>query len=373
MINCYTVLVKKIDFLSLFLYNTFVVMFMTKLMLIPSDKNFDYDVSAYLIGIKELSVNMPIYFDISELDNINTDKEIFVCLNKNMHKTDLDNLENTLKQLKNIKGIFFYDIGVLNMVKKMNLDIDLVIAQEHLNTNYQTINFWHDLGIKYTLISTDNSVNEIKSIIENTKSKLIMPIFGYQPMFVSRRHLVNNYLEYFKLKDDSSVNYIYKEGKEYPIVDSGVTTVYTNDYLNGLEEYLQLNLDYALLNSFLIDSSDMKKIINIFNTVNDSNIVDYNWQDDKRLKLLLAHEPEYHELYKSTGADIVFTGHIHGGQIIIPGRGGLLSPDIEFFPKLYEGEHSFGDMTMYISRGMGNSLFPVRINDYPEIVLLKIH
>ena len=111
----------------------------------------------------------------------------------------------------------------------------------------------------------------------------------------------------------------------------------------------------------------------IAGTVNDSNIVDYNWQDDKRLKLLLAHEPEYHELYKSTGADIVFTGHIHGGQIIIPGRGGLLSPDIEFFPKLYEGEHSFGDMTMYISRGMGNSLFPVRINDYPEIVLLKIH
>ena len=111
----------------------------------------------------------------------------------------------------------------------------------------------------------------------------------------------------------------------------------------------------------------------IAGTVNDSNVTDYNWQNDNRLKLLLAHNPGYHEQYQSSGADIVFTGHIHGGQIIIPGKGGLLSPDIEFFPKLYEGEHHFGNMTMYISRGMGNSLFPVRINDYPEIVLLRIY
>ena len=113
---------------------------MTKLMLMPSDKSFDYDVSAYLIGIEGLSVNMPIYFSIDELSDIKTDKDIFVCLNKNMHKDDLDNLESVLSKLVNVKGIFFYDIGVLNMVKRMNLGIDLVIAQEHSNTNYSTIN-----------------------------------------------------------------------------------------------------------------------------------------------------------------------------------------------------------------------------------------
>ncbi len=110
----------------------------------------------------------------------------------------------------------------------------------------------------------------------------------------------------------------------------------------------------------------------IAGAANNSNVTDYGWENDERLKILLSHEPERHEQYESTGADIVFTGHIHGGQIIIPGKGGLLSPDFEFFPKLYEGEHQVGNMTMYISRGMGNSLLPVRINDYPEIVVLNI-
>ena len=67
-------------------------------------------------------------------------------------------------------------------------------------------------------------------------------------------------------------------------------------------------------------------------------------------------------------ADLVLTGHVHGGQFIIPGKGGLVSPDFEFFPEMYEGEHRYGDMTMIISRGLGNSVIPVRINNYPEIV-----
>ena len=59
-------------------------------------------------------------------------------------------------------------------------------------------------------------------------------------------------------------------------------------------------------------------------------------------------------------------------QIIIPGAGGLISPEVEWFPELYEGEHTFGDMTMVISRGLGNSVLPVRINDYPELVVVKV-
>ena len=90
--------------------------------------------------------------------------------------------------------------------------------------------------------------------------------------------------------------------------------------------------------------------------------------DGEELVVLLAHEPGYHESYRSAGADLVLTGHVHGGQIIIPGKGGLISPDMEFFPELYEGMHTYGDMTMIISRGLGNSVIPVRINNYPEIV-----
>ena len=107
-------------------------------------------------------------------------------------------------------------------------------------------------------------------------------------------------------------------------------------------------------------------------TTDGYTTADYDWTGDSRLKILLAHEPDKYENYQKTGADIVLAGHVHGGQIIVPGKGGLVSPDFDFFPKLYRGEHHFENMTMYISRGLGNSLLPVRINNYPEIVLLRI-
>ena len=93
---------------------------------------------------------------------------------------------------------------------------------------------------------------------------------------------------------------------------------------------------------------------------------------DSGLLIMLAHEPDYINTYAEAGADLVLVGHNHGGQIVIPGKGGLVSADIKFFPELCEGEHIYGSTTMYISRGLGNSLFPVRINNDPEIVKIVL-
>ena len=252
---------------------------MTKLMYIPNKKELISDVDAYLLGIENLSVNMPMYFTLEEIKNINTDKEIFISLNKNMHSQDLKPLEHTLIELSklNIKGIFFYDIGILNIVKRLNLNIPLVWAQEHMTTNYETINFWYNEGVEYTQVSEEIKEEEIINIKHNTKSKLIVPILGYFPMFVSRRHLKQNYLKQFSLKDDSKINYIEKEGKIYPIVDENVTTVYTSSYLNGIKEFLNFkkeNIEYVLINGFLLKEEE--KIINMFKTVTNENVEEYN-------------------------------------------------------------------------------------------------
>lgn len=252
---------------------------MTKLMYIPNKKELNNDVDAYLLGIENLSVNMPIYFTLEEIKNIKSDKEIFISLNKNMHSNDLSLLEETLIELSklNIKGIFFYDIGVLNIVKRLNLNIKLVLSQEHLTTNYETINFWYNEGVEYAQIAEEIKEEEIINIKNNTKSKLIVPILGYFPMFVSRRHLKENYLRQFNLKDNSKINYIEKENKIYPIVDEKVTTVYTSSYLNGIREYLDFqkeNIEYVLINGFLLKEEN--KIINMFKTVTNENVEEYN-------------------------------------------------------------------------------------------------
>ena len=260
------------------MYNNCQVIYMTKLMYIPNKKELNYDVYAYLLGIEDLSVNMPIYFTLEEIKNLKSDKEIFISLNKNMHSSDLELLESTLIELSrlNINGIFFYDIGVLNIVRRLNINIPLVWAQEHMTTNYETINFWYNEGVSYTQISEEIKEDEIINIKHNTKSKLIVPILGYFPMFVSRRHLKENYLKQFSLSDNSKINYIEKEGKVYPLVDESVTTVYTNSYLNGIKEFLDFkkeNIDYVLINGFLLKEED--KIINMFKSVDENNVLEY--------------------------------------------------------------------------------------------------
>ncbi|MBQ8913930.1 MAG: phosphoesterase, partial [Lachnospiraceae bacterium] len=63
---------------------------------------------------------------------------------------------------------------------------------------------------------------------------------------------------------------------------------------------------------------------------------------------------------------------VHGGQFVVPGKGGFVSPEFEFFPELYEGVHTYKDTTMIISRGLGNSVIPLRVNNYPELVVIKL-
>ena len=88
--------------------------------------------------------------------------------------------------------------------------------------------------------------------------------------------------------------------------------------------------------------------------------------------ILLAHEPQYFEDYCKYSPDLVLTGHAHGGQVRLPFIGGLVAPDQGFFPKYYEGEFTSGDTHMIISRGLGNSVIPVRVFDPPEIVCVNV-
>ena len=137
------------------------------------------------------------------------------------------------------------------------------------------------------------------------------------------------------------------------------------DWLSGNEFYDFLSKVEAM-GVYYIDG----KVISLENMIIFGT--EKGFGEDDRLKILLAHEPTRYANYAEAGVDIVFSGHVHGGQVIIPGKGGLISPDMEFFPKLYKGEYHFGDMTMYLSAGLGNSILPLRINNYPEIVVLDI-
>lgn len=88
-------------------------------------------------------------------------------------------------------------------------------------------------------------------------------------------------------------------------------------------------------------------------------------------KILLAHRPEYFDLYAGK-VDLVFSGHAHGGQFIIPFVGGGYSPGQGFMPEYYDGIYEQSGTSMIVSRGIGNSIFPFRINNKPQIVVAEL-
>lgn len=85
--------------------------------------------------------------------------------------------------------------------------------------------------------------------------------------------------------------------------------------------------------------------------------------------ILLSHRPERFELYASRNVDLVFSGHAHGGQVRIPFVGGLIAPHQGLFPPYDEGLFQEDGTSMLVSRGVGNSIIPLRINNRPEIVV----
>lgn len=91
-------------------------------------------------------------------------------------------------------------------------------------------------------------------------------------------------------------------------------------------------------------------------------------------KMLLSHRPELINVYSECGVQLVLTGHAHGGQIRIPFTPqGLYAPDQGVLPKYTQGVHNQKETKMVISRGLGNSGFPQRLFDRPELVVVTLH
>lgn len=95
-------------------------------------------------------------------------------------------------------------------------------------------------------------------------------------------------------------------------------------------------------------------------------------QVDTDFNLLLSHRAEVMELYARTDVDLALTGHAHGGQVRVPGVNGLYAPTQGFFPTYTSGLYEEGDTQMIVSRGLGNSLFPFRINNRPELIVVTL-
>ena len=94
--------------------------------------------------------------------------------------------------------------------------------------------------------------------------------------------------------------------------------------------------------------------------------------DGSGFTILLSHRPELFSIYAGHDIDLVLSGHAHGGQFRLPFVGGLVAPNQGFFPDYDAGIYTDGNTNMLVSRGIGNSILPLRINNRPEVILIEL-
>ena len=243
------------------------------------------NIDGIILPLEYLSVNSSIYFSLEDIKNIInlTSKEVCISINKIMHNEDLDKLEKSLITLNkmNISKIFFYDLSVMNIVKRLNIKKELVIFQEHLNASVYSNNFYKRRGINYAIITNDITKDEINEISKHNSLMLIC--YGYLPIFYSRRYLITNYLKYINKEKNKDIYYIKHNEDKYPIVEEEYgTTIYTKEPINLINDINDINVDYIILNANFIERKEFISILNQYLTNTPDNKEYYRGFIDKK-------------------------------------------------------------------------------------------
>lgn len=241
------------------------------------DELLDKNIYGFMLYIDKLSVNSSFYVTIDGIKKIDfKEKKLFICMNKIMHNEDLNLVREVLSLLKEMDvKILFYDIGVYNIAKELDMINKLVIYQDHLNASVQSNNFYSSLGINGSYITSDITIDELLEIKDNSKMEIYFLGFGYAPIFYSRRYLIKNYLKFIN-KEDYVGRYsiISDMGEEYPISEEEFgTTIYTSKPINLINYLDKLdNIDYIVMNSNGINNNEFNMMVDKF--INRDNIDD---------------------------------------------------------------------------------------------------
>ena len=203
----------------------------------------------------------------------------------------------------------------------------ILIGGDMINGSHEE----EDITPSTSLINALSEIAPIYMASGNHEMKVREGYYGYKSLWERFYGAICDKVEYI---DNRSVY-----PKELPIKLSG------------------LDLDYLYYKRF----SDIK--------LTGSTVTEHIGECDKTaFNILLAHNPEYFDGYSQWGADIVLSGHYHGGILRLPLLGGVVSPKLKLFPKYEYGMYKKGDTVLYVTNGIGQHTLKLRLNNIPEVV-----
>lgn len=243
---------------------------MNKYYMIPNTKELNKFNENIILPLENYSIGFDRYFCVREIKDISESREVSVIINKLLHKSDIENIKPILSKLKNVKYFFISDLGLINLIDKDKI----ILHQSHIISNYDSINYYNELGIRNIVVSNELTIDELKNIRKNTTSELFYFLINHNDLMYSKRKLISSYNVY-KGTDHSKNNkitehvskkelLIREEGNSCMIFDSLIFSA--NDSLDEFDNF-----------NFIINFSHMNEEETqiILNHYKEKNLSDY--------------------------------------------------------------------------------------------------
>lgn len=239
---------------------------------IPNNKDVIFN--NLILPLKDYSIGFDVYYTVSEINSLSRKLNISVIINKFLHKEDIKNIINIINELEidNIKYIFVEDLGLVSL-----LDNDkVVVSQNHIINNYDSINYFKSLGYSNILVNNDLTINELKEIISKTSSNLFMYFISKNNLMYSKRRLLTAFSNY-KNSDISKKEVITEKVSNHKLIikeEKCGTCIFNKRIFAGNKYISELSSVNKIVNLSNMDEFETKTILKYMDKVNLSDYIE---------------------------------------------------------------------------------------------------
>lgn len=239
---------------------------------IPNNKDVVFN--NLILPLKDYSIGFDVYYTVSEINSLSRKLNISVIINKFLHKEDIKNIINIINELEidNIKYIFVEDLGLVSL-----LDNDkVVVSQNHIINNYDSINYFKSLGYSNILVNNDLTINELKEIISKTSSNLFMYFISKNNLMYSKRRLLTAFSNY-KNSDILKKEVITEKVSNHKLIikeEKCGTCIFNKRIFAGNKYMSELGSVNKIVNLSNMDEFETKTILKYMDKVNLSDYIE---------------------------------------------------------------------------------------------------
>lgn len=239
---------------------------------IPNNKDVVFN--NLILPLKDYSIGFDVYYTVSEINSLSKKLNISVIINKFLHKEDIKNIINIINELEidNIKYIFVEDLGLVSLLDNNKV----VVSQNHIINNYDSINYFKSLGYSNILVNNDLTINELEEIISKTSSNLFMYFISKNNLMYSKRRLLTAFSNY-KNSDISKKEVITEKVSNHKLIikeEKCGTCIFNKRIFAGNKYMSELSNVNKIVNLSNMDEFETKIILKYMDKVNLSDYIE---------------------------------------------------------------------------------------------------